>query len=482
MNFIFNEIMENKVNNFIPLSKKDLDLIFEEISLIGIKNSWYASGVSIDSRTLNPGNLFVCIKGENFDAHSKVSEAFEKQCTACVVENVWFQQNKNNYPNKPFIVVKNTLKALGEIAQYHRLRFDIPIIAIAGSNGKTTTKDFIAHLLSSQYNVLKTHKNFNNQIGVPMMLLELNEEHQVAVLEIGTNEPGEIDILSRMIIPTHGIITNIGKEHLEKLVDLDGVELEETYLFGYLKKHEGVAFLNYDDNRLKKYSCILDKYISFGTDENADIHSKIVLDEQLHPSLSFKINDFTINARLKPQGNSFGLSAIAATAVAIHFGISKEYIEKELSTFEVDTSNNYGRLLFEKLGSNIIINDCYNANPNSMENALNTLSDLKCKGKKIAVLADMLELGDATYNEHKEIIDKALKSANNIFLYGKHFGEVFNKEKYFYQENFNKSLHYFSDKSILISDLKKTISENDIVLVKGSRGMKLEEIILELKK
>ncbi len=474
--------MENIVSNFISLSKKDLEYIFGENSFFNIPENWYASGVSIDSRTLNSENLFVCIKGENFDAHTKVEEVFEKKCAACVVEKEWFNRNINDYPNKPFIVVENTIKAFGEIAQFHRLRFDIPIIAVAGSNGKTTTKDFIAHLLSTQYNVLKTSKNFNNQIGVPMMLLEINEEHQVAVIEIGTNEPGEIDILSRMLVPTHGIITNIGKEHLEKLIDLDGVELEETYLFGYLKKHEGVAFLNFDDERLRKYSRILDKYISFGTDENANINSKIVLDEQLHPSLSFQVENFTIQAKLQPQGKSFGLSAIASTAVAIHFGISKENIEKGLSTFEADSSNSYGRLLFEQIGSNIIINDCYNANPNSMENALNTLFEMKCTGKKIAVLGDMLELGEAAFNEHKEIIHKAAKSANIVFIYGKQFGEVFNRENYFNQENFYKSLHYFNDKSILINELKKTILENDILLVKGSRGMKLEEIILEIKK
>jgi UDP-N-acetylmuramoyl-tripeptide--D-alanyl-D-alanine ligase len=471
------------VKNLVPLRKNDLDALFDENSLHNIAESWSSYGVSIDSRSIERGNLFVCLKGENFDAHEKVADAFEKGASASLVESDWFEENKNLYPSQAFIVVKNCLRALGEIAQLKRQHFDIPIIAVAGSNGKTTTKEFISHLLSSQYNVLKTKNNYNNQVGVPLMLLALTEEHQVAVIEIGTSEPGEIDILSRMLMPTHGIITNIGKEHLEKLIDLDGVELEETYLFGYLKKHDGLAFINFDDKRLRKYSRILEKYISFGESEDADINSKIVCDEQLRPSLSFNVNSTKIEAKLIAQGKSFGYSAIAATAIAIHFGISKENIEKGLSSFAPDASESYGRMLFEEIGTNIFINDCYNANPDSMLNALNVLSEIKCKeaGKKIAVLGDMLELGETAIEEHKEIICKALEVADIVFLYGEHFRDAYKQENFFCKNNLNKTAQVFHQKSTLICELKNTVLENDIILVKASRGMKLEEVILGFK-
>jgi len=212
----------------------------ELIAIFGSQNcnfisDFVAQSIETDTRTMQGNSIFVALKGENHDSHSFIDDAINKGAICLVVEQDWFDINKDTYKNINFVVTKNTIRALGKLANFHRSRFDIDLIAVAGSNGKTTTKEMIAQVLSTQYKVLKTYKNYNNQIGVPLMLFQLDETIQKAVIEIGTNEPGEIYLLSEILAPTAGVITNIGKEHLQGFVDLDGVEAEETSLYAYLK-------------------------------------------------------------------------------------------------------------------------------------------------------------------------------------------------------------------------------------------------------
>jgi UDP-N-acetylmuramyl pentapeptide synthase len=212
----------NQNHNTAPFSRANLRELFGEQTNTVLPRDFRALGVSTDTRTLQAGNIFVALVGERFDGHSLISEAVQKGASLVVV-------NENTTVSlasvgAPCLRVENTLHALGELAHFHRSRFEIPVVAVAGAAGKTTTKEMITCVLGQEYTVLKTEGNFNNQIGVPLTLLRLEESHTVAVIEIGTNEPGEIEILSNIVAPTHGIITNIGKEHLEKLIDLDGVE------------------------------------------------------------------------------------------------------------------------------------------------------------------------------------------------------------------------------------------------------------------
>lgn len=461
--------------NYVEFNRIDLSVLFYEDALKNIKLRWKCRGVSIDSRTIEPQNLFIALKGQNIDAHTKVFEALEKGASACVVNKSWYDENFSGIKKLPLIVVENTLKALGKLAQHHRRRFNIPIVAIAGSNGKTTTKDITAHLLSQKYNVLKTYENFNNQIGLPLMLFQLSRKHRIAVLEIGTNEPGEIDILTRILEPTHGLITNIGKEHLEKLIDLDGVEQEETYLFGYLRKVDGFSFINIDDERLRKYAFSVGRRLTYGTDPMAEVRAEIKFDRELHPELTIKYGRKKAVAKMQTTGNTTALNAVAGTAVAFHFGLTSKQISEGLSTFTLPAEHKYGRMKVERVKNTTILNDCYNANPSSMSAAYFTLKEIFSMGKRVAVLGDMLELGEASFEEHLLALKKATECADNVLIVGTEMKKAFEA---FAEKS---KIEYFDDKDLLGERLKNLIKDGDTVLVKGSRSMKMETVVEKLK-
>ena len=205
-------MLPNKAN----FNRSELLSIFSDSNCINFHNFNHCSGISIDTRDIAIDNIFIALIGENQDGHKRVAEAFEKGASACVVNRDWYEANAELLTDKTIIIVPDTLHALAKFGNFHRNRFSIPIVAIGGANGKTTTKEITAHILSQKFNILKTHENFNNQLGAPMMLLQLTEEHQAAVFEIGTSEPGEIFLLANLVEPNLGLITNIGKEHLEK--------------------------------------------------------------------------------------------------------------------------------------------------------------------------------------------------------------------------------------------------------------------------
>lgn len=426
--------------------------------------------ISIDTRTIKPGEAFIAIKGENFDGHNFLDTAFEKGSPIAFVEEDWFI--KYSPTDYPLVVVKDTKKVLGEIANFHRNKFDIPIIAIAGSNGKTSTKDFVTHLLSQKYNVLKTEGNLNNQIGVPLTLLKLTPFHDFAVVEIGTNKPGEIAFLVDIVEPNFGLITNIGKEHLEFFIDLDGVEQEETTLFGYLLRKDGLIFLNIDDKRLAKYSRILGKYITYGTAEGAYVYADIVYDDYLFPEITYNSQGKKIVAKLKTQGISPALCSIPAVTVSLYFELGEREIISGLESFELDSSKSYGRMLIKNINGVTVINDTYNANPSSMELALKTMEMIKSQGRKIGIFGDMKELGDSSLNEHKEFILKAINIFNSILIFGQEMESAF-----FSFETPPKNVTYFSKKEDIVSFLQQNICTKDIVLFKASRGIQLEEVV-----
>ncbi|MCK5741899.1 MAG: UDP-N-acetylmuramoyl-tripeptide--D-alanyl-D-alanine ligase, partial [Chlorobi bacterium] len=241
------------IENKAKFSADDLQKIFGASLLVNIGDDSVFTGVSTDSRQIKKREIFVALSGENFDGHDKVIEAFEKGAGVALVSASKADKLLAAKPDLPLILCKNSLRGLGMLARYHRLRHNYPVVAVCGSNGKTSTKNFTAHLLEQKLRVLKTYKNFNNQIGVPLMLLQMNDDYDVVVLEIGTNEPGEISLLSNTAMPTQGVITNIGREHLEKLIDLDGVEKEETALFDFLNANDAVCLINADDSRLAKH-------------------------------------------------------------------------------------------------------------------------------------------------------------------------------------------------------------------------------------
>lgn len=458
------------IENKTKFSGLELRLIFKETNILNFNDSLNVIGVSIDTRKIEAGNLFVPLKGENIDGNNLIINAIEEGAVVSLVERDYFNINKEKLSHYPLIVVDNTLSALGLLANFHRKRFDIPIIAIGGSNGKTTTKEMLSHILSANNKVLKTYKNYNNQLGLPLMLLSLDNSYDVAILEIATNEPGEIAILSEILEPTHGIITNIGKEHLEKLIDIRGVEMEETFLFGQLRKFNKMSFINYDDPILSKYANLLDTKFVYGQEEGMHLTYKVTLDENLNPNLDIKTYDEkNFSVKLKGvYGKIQAYNAAAAIAIALELGEEIDTVKKSISEFQSDSGSGYGRMLIEKVGNLTLINDCYNANPNSVLVALDTLA--LYNGEKIAVLGDMLELGETSTLEHIEILEKASKIASKVYLYGDIYKNITPK---------HNSIHFIDKKSI--SDKILEENSNTTVLIKGSRGMKLEDVVFQLK-
>ncbi len=453
----------------------------ELIAIFGNQNcnfisDFVAQSIETDTRTMQGNSVFVSLKGENYDSHSFIDDAINKGAICLVVEQDWFDINKDTYKNINFVVTKNTIRALGKLANFHRLRFDIDIIAVAGSNGKTTTKEMIAQVLSTQYKVLKTYKNYNNQIGVPLMLFQLDETIQKAVIEIGTNEPGEIYLLSEILAPTAGVITNIGKEHLQGFVDLDGVEAEETSLYAYLKKSDSVAFVNMDDERLNRYLPLFDNVYTYGQNEKNEynLNAKITINPDLTSKIDFNNQeiDFTIN--LKAQGLNYAYNSIPAVAIGLFYKVPIEKIIETLEQFQPDTSQEYGRMVIVQKNGITILNDTYNANPSSTSLALDTLA-LTNSAHKIAVLGDMLELGDSSLLEHIDIINKASKIAEHILLYGPNYKLAINSI------GEHSYIKHFEQKADLITELQKLVKPNTTILVKGSRGMKMEQVIEQIK-
>lgn len=452
----------------------DLLQLFGADSLRNVDESVQIRGICVDSREIGGGEAFLALKGEKIDGHAKVAHAFERGASCAFVEKEKFESDDTLPKDKPLVLVNDSEKALGKLGAFHRRRFNIPVFAVAGSNGKTTTKDMIAHVLSQKFNTVKTSENFNNQLGTPLTLLTIEKEREVAVVEIGTNSPGEIAMLSEMVAPTCGIITNIGEEHLEELVDLDGVEVEETFLFGYLYKNGGTAFVNMDDPRLAKYARVARSKVCYGTSEKAAVRAAYNLDKELRPKIDFDCQGENFSVKMRARGIIFAKNAIAAAAAGLHFRIEPERIAAALESYEPDSGKSYGRAVVENLGDVVVLNDCYNANPPSMRLAFETLKSLTAK-RKIAVLGDMLELGGKSAESHLEILKIALEVADEVLLKGDEFAKALANVKN------NMRARAFDSDEELEAALFGAIKAGDAALAKGSRGMKMERFVLALR-
>lgn len=430
------------------------------------------TSVSTDSRTLEKHALFVALVGERFDAHDAIEDVVARGAGCVIVEERREKEISQRFPDLAVIGVANTLHALGALGAYHRKRFSFPVVAVAGAAGKTSTKELTAHVLSTTHTVLKTSANYNNQVGTPLTLLQLSNEYSCAVIEIGTNEPGEIEILSAMVQPTHGVITNIGKEHLEKLIDIDGVEQEETALFRYLVNSGGVALINCDDERLARYAT-LPRAVSFSTSTAATVRGSISFTSELYPAISFTVDGKEYSATVYSVGFAWAINALCAISVAYAVGVSPSNICKGLETFTTPAAHGYARMLVEQMGSCTVINDCYNANPESMLMALKTLRAFPCTGKRIALLGDMRELGDSSAEEHKLVVSSVLEYCDVAVLVG---NEMHQAAQHVMEQS-NKIV--LVQKEDAAKKLTQLVSEGDVMLVKASRGIALETVLQE---
>ncbi len=432
------------------------------------------TGVSIDSRKCRNNDLYFAIKGERFDGHDFVKDVLKKGTVCVVVNEVWYKKYSKvlnrSFKKKCFIAVKNTEKAIADIAKYYRSKFVIPVIAVSGSNGKTSSKDFIAEVLSANYNVLKTEGNLNNHLGVPLTIFRLNPENDIAVIEVGTNHFGEVDMLSRIAQPQFGLITNIGKEHLEFLKDIKGAAKAEGEVVEYLKEVYGTFFQNADDKYLNKYSKYKDiKTFSFGFINKADVKGKLKGFKTFYPKLEIKYGKKKILTQLKNIGYQSCQAALCAAAVGFYFGISVKGIKKAISGYEIETNR---RNQLKSINGIWIIDDTYNSNPDSVKSALENLKAYSVKGNKYIVLGDMLELGKASKSEHS-LIGKLIKrmKLENLLTFGR---ESFNT---FVSAKGIKNNYHFSEQDSLAAFLNLQLKKGDVVLVKGSRSMKMENII-----
>lgn len=441
------------------------------ISFKGDNREISFEGISIDSRTIRRGEVFIAVKGANFDGHDFINQALKKGA-GCVIFELRRGYRLPKAPGRVFIGVNNTLKALGDIARFHRKRFDIPVIVVTGSNGKTTTKEMIWDVLSKGFKVLKNEGTKNNHIGLPLTLLELNSSFDAAVLEAGSNHPGEIDYLAGISLPNIAAITNIGPSHLEYFKDLSGVFEEKVSLLKHLRSPH-IAVLNADDDLLKKAVAVKFKkpfIITFGIKNNADFFASKV--NNAGARIGFSVNNkkrFLLNA----LGVFNTYNALAAITIARILGMGYNDIIERLSTFRLPQN----RLNLVKLNKTQFINDTYNSNPSSLKQALEVLDGFEIIGRKIFIMGDMLELGSGKESFHRQAGER-IAGACDIFI------SVGKLSKFAAEEARDSGL---DSKNIFSCSTAKEAKDilffkilpgpRDLVLVKGSRSMKMEGII-----
>lgn len=424
--------------------------------------------VSIDSRNIKKNTLFIAIKGERFDGHDFIDEVVKKGTAAVLISEKNFKKIKDF--NIPVITVKDTTIALGEVAKLWRSKLKAKIIGITGSAGKTTTKEILAALLSEKFKVNKTAANYNNHIGVPLTILSTNEKYNVLVAELGTNHFGEIKYTASVASPDLALITNIGDSHLEYLKNRKGVFAEKSALLKETINRGGKVFINNDDKILREFGKTLKNKITFALNEKADYKASIKgYDKLARPQIEIKSkkNDFT--STLPISGEKNVLNFTAAFAIASELGLTTSQIQKAVK--KIKSYNK--RLEIKNHKDFTLINDTYNANPDSMKSSLDILNRIESRKRKIAVLGDMFELGNESKSKHIDLASFINQTkVDEVYSIGKMM-KLMNQKL-----NGKTKVHqHFNDRESLKKHLKRFDTKNSVVLVKGSRGMKMEEFV-----
>lgn len=411
------------------------------------------SGISTDTRNIQEGSMFIALKGEHFNGNLFAAKAIESGATYSIVDEIQYANEKNIF------YVENSLVFLQKLANFHRNKFNIAVIGITGSNGKTSTKELVNAVLSQKFNTLYTIGNLNNHIGVPLTLLRLTSEHEIAIIEMGANKPGDIAELCEIAEPTHGIITNIGKAHLEGFKNFEGVLQTKTELYRSIEKKSGVLFACMDDEILmtacKNHPLPL---VTYGSSPNALIVGEL---SHLDPFVHFSWHNHSYHSPIlhthlvgKYNFNNF----LAAIAFGNIFDVPVEQINEAIEGY-IPQNN---RSQVTKTVNNTLIIDCYNANPSSMKSALESFNEIKGM-EKLAILGDMLELGEESFAEHQTILDYC--KLNNIPFFT--IGPIF------------KTIHpsgFENHEEFRVNAVKLNL-KNQLILLKGSRGIALEKLI-----
>jgi UDP-N-acetylmuramoyl-tripeptide--D-alanyl-D-alanine ligase len=431
-------------------------------------------GISTDSRTVAEGELFIALKGERFDGHHFAIEALKKRAGGVIIEEDKVRDIRwNGYRPSVVIAVKDALHALGDIARERRRKFGTPVVALTGSNGKTTTKDMISACLETTFPVLKTKGNLNNLIGLPLTLFNLTEQERIVVLEMGINVPGEIRRLTEIAEPDVGLITNIEKVHLEGMGSLERVREEKGELFRRMRQ-DGTILVNQDDPRVMDLASeFRGQKITFGINHPAEVMAKeIRLKGVGGTSFTLMMEGVTMEITLPLLGGHFVPNALSAIASASLFGIELEKVKEALE--HLSPSPMRMEVLRPKEGVTLI-NDAYNANPRSMELALEILSEMKGKGRAIAVLGDMLELGDFSVEAHQHIGQRVEELSIDFLLALGEEAPVLVESAIRHGLDSEKA-RIVESHTEAISILKKMVRDGDWILLKGSRRMGMEKI------
>ena len=413
-----------------------------------------SSGISTDTRTIKKNNMFFCLKGEKFDGNLFIDQAFHLGASFVI-----YDDEKLDYKSEKAIKVKNVLKTLQALAKYHRSKFNIPVIGLTGSNGKTTSKELINSVLSQKFNVTFTSNNFNNHIGVPLTILKINRKTDLAIIEMGANHLGEIDLLCNIADPNIGYITNFGKAHLEGFGGIEGVIKGKSELYEYIRESNGVILINNDDRIQREKSRGINTF-SFGKSKKSDF---LIYNTSSNKNLcEASLNDKKITSNLYGEYNFENINA--SIAMGIHFGLSFDQIENGIKNYI--PKNNRSEMI--KTKKNLLFVDSYNANPTSMKLSIQSFMKFK-EVKKTLILGDMHEIGKTYLIEHERILNSVKNNKDlKIFLVGK----IFNQLK------FNSGrIHFFNEIDELIEYFKKNQFTGQTIFLKGSRKINLEKVI-----
>lgn len=409
--------------------------------------------VQTDTRKLKQGDIFFALKGPNFDGNTYAKQALEQGASYAVVDDSSFAESDR------YIVVDDVLTALQQLAKHHRQKFDIPFIAITGSNGKTTTKELVTTVLRQKFVTYATDGNLNNHIGVPLTLLKINKDAQMAVIEMGANHQKEIASYCQIALPTHGIITNCGKAHIEGFGGIEGVRKGKGELYDFLRDNNGSIFRNTDLEYLKDMAAGITNQVTYGSANAQYIGKPIMDDVLLKVAVLTSGAETTLNTQLVGDYNF--PNVMVATAVGLYFGIGIDDIKQAIANYSPDNS----RSQWLQKGSNKVILDAYNANPTSMRAAIQNFAAAHLTDKMLW-LGGMKEMGTDEQKEHKELVDFINQYQwKDVLLVGKEFNGL------------NGSFQRFDTSAEAAEFVKANQPQNAAILIKGSRGSKMEVLL-----